>query len=99
LSVLLSVRAMTPRARSTLQTYALRMGASWTDVKRDWTALSQAERGRMLVEMERVEKLFLAKLDKAERRRERISQLFAPLRWMGRVAGGALGTVLRWVRR
>lgn len=90
---------MTPRARATLQTYAMRMGASWADVKRDWSGLSQTERGRMLVEMDRVEALFKAKLDKAARRREMLSQVFAPLRWAGRLAGGAWGSVLRWVRQ
>jgi hypothetical protein len=90
---------MTPAARQTLQTYAQRMGRSWADVKRDWVSQSQAERGRLLVEMARVERLFLAKLDKAQRRRERLSVLFAPLRWLGRVAGSSWGSVLRWVRR
>ena len=90
---------MTPRARQTLQTYAMRMGRSWADVKREWAAQSQSEQGRLLVEMERVEKLFLAKLDKAQRRRERLSNLFAPLRWLGRAVGGGWGSVLRWIRR
>lgn len=90
---------MTPRARETLQTYAMRMGASWADVKRDWSGLSQAERGRMLVEMERVERLFQLKLDKAAKRRERLSMVFAPLRWLGRAVGGGWGSVMRWVRR
>jgi hypothetical protein len=90
---------MTPGARQTLQTYAQRMGRSWADVKRDWVSQSQTERGRLLVEMARVERLFLAKLDKAQRRREALSRLFAPLRWFGRVVGSSWGSVLRWVRR
>lgn len=90
---------MTPRARATLQTYAQRMGASWADTKRQFVELSQTDRGRMLVEMERVEELFLARLDKAQRRREMLSQVFAPLRWLGRLAGGSWGRILRWIRR
>lgn len=90
---------MTPRARQTLQTYAHRMGQSWADTKRQFVELSQTERGRMLVEMDRVEAMFLARLDKAQRRRERLSQVFVPLRWLGRCAGGGWGSVLRWVRR
>jgi hypothetical protein len=90
---------MTPGARQTLQTYAQRMGRSWADVKRDWVSQSQTERGRLLVEMARVERLFLARLDKAQRRREVLSRVFAPLRWLGRVAGSSWGSVLRWVRR
>jgi hypothetical protein len=75
------------------------MGRSWADVKRDFMAQSETERGRLIVEMNRVEALFKAKLDRAQARRESLSRLFAPLRWLGRGLGGGYGSFLRWVRR
>jgi len=90
---------MTGHRREVLQTYALRMGLSWADVKRDFGALSATEQGKLIVEMERVEKLFKAKLDKQQARQAKLFKVFAPLRWLGRRVGGGWGIVMRWVRR
>lgn len=90
---------MTPATRETLQVYATRMGKSWAETKREFTALDESNRGRILAEMRRVEALFQAELAKRGRRRQVLSVLFAPLRWLGRRLGGSYGSVLAWMRR
>ena len=90
---------MTPATRETLQTYATRMGKSWAEVKRDYAALDETNRGRVLAEMRRVEALFQRELAVRKRRQERLFALFAPLRWVAARVGRAWGSVMRWVRR
>jgi hypothetical protein len=90
---------MTPARRAVLQVYSTRMGRSWSDVKREFAALSATKQGELIVEMNRVEALFKAKLDKQQARQVRLFVVFMPLRWLAARVGRAAGSVMRWVRR